>query len=106
MLNTASSTTSQTPDRYEARRQALLARLRPLFEQAAADVADDLAGLADDELFGAIEHRLRDRVHQLATAAHQAGLDDRKKGGIKAPPPSAPTATTTPPSRATFPAAS
>jgi hypothetical protein len=60
-----------------------------------AQMADDLTNLPDDQLFGAIEFALRDQAHALASAAHQAALDGRKKGATTAPPASVPTAAKT-----------
>jgi hypothetical protein len=45
--------------------------------------------------------RLRDRAHELAAAAHQAGLEGRKKGGTEAPASPAPTASSRPASSTT-----
>jgi hypothetical protein len=44
-------------------------------------MADALADAPDRELFRSVEVRLRDLGRQVAAAAHQAGLDDRKKRG-------------------------
>jgi hypothetical protein len=52
----------------------------------------------DHELFRSTEVRLRDLGQQLAATAQQAGLDDRKKGGTRAPASSARTAAGMPPS--------
>jgi type VI protein secretion system component VasF len=64
----------------DQRRQRLLAQLQaaaaPLLEQ----MADTLTDAPDRELFRSVEVRLRDLGQQVAAAAHQAGLDDRKKG--------------------------
>ena len=73
-----------TPEAVETRdqrrrrlRQHILARALPLIDQ----MADALADAPDRELFRSAEVRLRDLGQQVAAAAHQAGLDDRKKGG-------------------------
>ena len=60
----------------QARIDALAARLRP----AARRMAEQLVDRPDAELFGEVEYRLRDAAHDLAAAAHQAGLDARKGG--------------------------
>jgi len=90
-----------TPADRAARLEALRDRLRPLVEQAAEQMAEDLLDAPDEQLFGAIEFRLRDRAHRLAAAAHQAGLDGRKKGATRAPASTAPAATPTPASSPT-----
>jgi hypothetical protein len=83
MLPQAASAPSPTPDGVDGRaerRQRLLAHLQaaagPLLEQ----MADTLTDAPDRELFRSAEVRLRDLGRQLAAAAQQAGLDDRKKG--------------------------
>jgi hypothetical protein len=75
---------SPTPEAVETReqrrqrlRQQLLAQALPLLDQ----MADTLADAPDRELFRSVEVRLRDLGRDIAAAAQQAGLDDRKKGG-------------------------
>ncbi|OWK45437.1 N-carbamoylputrescine amidase / Omega amidase [Fimbriiglobus ruber] len=46
-------------------------------------MAEQLVDRPDTELFGDIEYRLRDAAHDLATTAHQTGLEARKKGGTR-----------------------
>jgi hypothetical protein len=84
MLPPAASPPSATPEAVESRdqrrqrlRQQLLARALPLIDQ----MADALADAPDRELFRSVEVRLRDLGQQVAAAAQQTGLDDRKKGG-------------------------
>jgi hypothetical protein len=103
MLNPVSSSPSSPPIDREARRQALKQRLLTLLEQAAERMTDELVDLPDDQLFGQVEHRLRDHARQLAADAHQSALDGRKKGATKAPPSSAPAAEQTPASNDTSP---
>jgi hypothetical protein len=62
--------------RRQRLRQQLLAKALPLIDQ----MADTLTDAPDRELFRSVEVRLRDLGQQLAASAHQAGLDDRKKG--------------------------
>lgn len=66
-------------DRAE-RRQRILAQLQaqatPLLER----MADTLIDAPDRELFRAVEVQARDLGQQLAAAAQQTGVDDRKKG--------------------------
>jgi hypothetical protein len=83
MLPPAVKGPSATPEEAETRdqrrrrlRQQLLARALPLLDQ----MADTLADAPDGELFRSTEVRLRDLGQQVAAAAHQTGLDDRKKG--------------------------
>ena len=95
--------TAPDADRH-ARIRALVERLRPAADEALARMAEQLVDRPDAELFGEVEYRLRDAAHDLAAAAHRAGLDARKKGGTAGPAPSAPTAATTPGSAAGGPA--
>ena len=44
-----------------------------------------LAGMADGQLFGATEFRVRDAVHRLGALALETALAGRKKGGTTAP---------------------
>src|SRR5262249_8741822 len=76
-----------TPEDRETRIQALLAQLRPAADQALRLMAEALVDAPDHHLLGDLEVRLRDHAHDLAAAAHQTGLDGRKKGGTKAPAP-------------------
>jgi len=81
MLNTSASTTSATSEDRETRIQEVLAQLRPAAEQALRRMAEDVVDAPDAQLFGQLEYDLRDHAHALAAAAHQAGLDGRKKRG-------------------------
>lgn len=101
MLRDSDSTASSIPDDRESRIQALIDQLLPHLQHSARRMAEALVDRPDDQLFGAVEHELRDAAHDLATRAHQTGLDGQKKRGIKAPPASAPTATPTPASTPT-----
>jgi|tagenome__1003787_1003787.scaffolds.fasta_scaffold14828551_1 hypothetical protein len=82
MLPTTSSTPSPLPEDRAARRQRFLDRLQaqaaPLLEQ----LADALVDAPDRDLFRAVELQARDLGQHLAAAAQQAGLDERKKGGM------------------------
>jgi hypothetical protein len=44
-------------------------------------MADALVDAPDREMFRSVEARLRDLGREVAAAAQQTGLDDRKKGG-------------------------
>ena len=96
----------QVAETRDQRRRRLLQQLQaaaaPLLEQ----MADTLVDSPDPELFRAVEVRLRDLGQQVAAAAHQTGLDDRKKGGTKAPVSPAPTAVAMPATSRTGPTTS
>ena len=84
MLTPAATDPSPTPQVVESRdqrRQRLLQQLQaaavPLLEQ----MADTLTDAPDREIFRFVEVRLRDLGQQVAAAAQQTGLADRKKGG-------------------------
>jgi len=73
----ASEEVESRDQRRQRLRQQLLAQALPLIDQ----MADALADAPDRELFRSVEVRLRDLSRQVAAAAQQAGLDDRKKRG-------------------------
>ena len=62
---------------YQTLRQAADTDLR--------DLAELLASQPDRQLLGQTEFMVRDRVHALGAKALQTALDERKKGGTKAP---------------------
>lgn len=101
MLPAPSSPPSSSAEGREARIRTVMDQLRPAAEQALRQMAEDLVDAPDPQLFQAVELQLRDHAHRLAAAAHQAALDGRKKGGIKAPASPAPTASGRPASSAT-----
>ena len=101
MLNPPASSPSQTSDDRETRIQTLLECFRPHGEKALRQMAERLVDLSEDQAFGQVEYDLRDWAHDLAAAAHQAGLQAGKKRGTKAPAPSAPTVRPTPASSTT-----
>jgi hypothetical protein len=84
----------------QARIRALVEQLRPAADEALTRMAEQLVDRPDTELFGDVEYRLRDAAHDLAAAAHQAGLGARKRGGTAGPASSAPGAGRTPGSAA------
>ena len=92
---------SATADDRETRARALLEQLRPHVERAARRVAESLVDCPEAQLLGELEFALRDQAHALAAAAHQAGLEGRKKGGARAAASPAPTAADPPSSPAT-----
>src|SRR5262245_12266684 len=101
MLNDSTSATNQTSQGREARRQLLLQALRGPADSLLERLADELVDLPDDQVFGAIEHTLRDLGHDFAARAHQAGIDAGKKRATKAPASSAPPVARTPASSTT-----
>ena len=92
MLTPRESAPSSTPQDREGRIRALVDQLRPAAEQALRQMAEELVDAPDHQLFRGVELRLRDRAHELAAAAQQAGLEGRKKGATAAPASPAPTA--------------
>jgi hypothetical protein len=79
MLNTTASATPPTAEGRETRIRAILDQLRPDADSALRHMAEALVDAPDAQLFGDLELRLRDLGHGIAAAAHQAGLDGRKK---------------------------
>jgi hypothetical protein len=96
MLAPHDSAPSSAPQGREARTRAVMGRLRPAAAQALRQMAEDLVDAPDPQLFQGVEPRLRGRAHQLAAAAHQAGLEGRGKGGTAAPASPAPAASARP----------
>jgi hypothetical protein len=102
-----SCTAPPTPaEDREARVQQLLERLRPLLEQRARRMAEDLIDTPPQQVLGDIEYTLRDHAHRLATDVHQVALDGDQKRGTTGPAGSARLARATPASSNTGPAAS
>ncbi len=62
---------------YHSLRQAAEADLRQL--------ADLLASKPDRQLLGPTEFEVRDLVHRIGARAFETALEERKKGGTKAP---------------------
>jgi hypothetical protein len=69
----------------QALAQRLYERLQQAFLDEARNFARLLAGKDDAHLLGRTEFELRDAAHRLAATALQAALDERKKGGTRAP---------------------
>src|SRR5215213_903971 len=103
MLNPSASSSSTTSEDREACLQALLGQLRPQAEATLRQMAERLVDLPEEQAFGQVEYDLRDWAHDLAAAAHQAGLQAGKKRATKAPASSAPAARPTPVSSTTAP---
>lgn len=62
---------------YQTLRQAADSDLRNL--------ASLLASKPDRQLLGQTEYDVRDMVHKIGAKAFETALDERKKGGTKAP---------------------
>ena len=62
---------------YQSLRQAADSDLRTL--------ADLLASKPDHQLLGQAEFEVRDQVHRIGAKAFETALEERKKGGTKAP---------------------
>jgi hypothetical protein len=76
-------------DHLNAEQAELAERIYTTLRQA---TDSDLRGLAallaskpDRQLLGANEFEVRDRVHKIGAKALQTALDQRKKGGTRAP---------------------
>jgi hypothetical protein len=68
------------------------AEAQRIFQILKSTTDDDLLALArllaskkDRDLLGQTEFEVRDRVHQIGAKAIETALDERKKGGTKAP---------------------
>ena len=84
MLSPAASnsyTTSEGAETPSQRRQRLLRQLQAAAAPLLAGMVDTLVEAPDHQLFRSVEVRLRDLGQQVAAAAQQTGLNDRKKGG-------------------------
>ena len=68
-------------------------RLRAVVEDEIQGIAELLASKPDREILGQAEFQVRDRVHKIGARAIEAALDERKKGGTRAPAPGARPAT-------------
>jgi hypothetical protein len=73
------------PPEQEAEAQRLFALLQQPFLDEARRLARLLAAKPDSQLLGKTEFEVRDSVHRLGAQALQAALDERKKGGTRAP---------------------
>ena len=73
------------PPEQEAEAQRLFELLQQPFLEEARRLARLLAAKPDSQLLGKTEFEVRDSVHRLGAQALQAALDERKKGGTRAP---------------------
>jgi len=69
----------------EAQAQRLFDLLQHPFLDEARRLARLLAAKPDAQLLGPTEFEVRDAVHRLGARALEAALDERKKGGTRAP---------------------
>jgi hypothetical protein len=69
----------------EAEAQRLFEALQQPFLEEARRLARLLAAKDDSQLLGPTEFQVRDRVHHLGAQALQTALNERKKGGTRAP---------------------
>lgn len=68
-----------------AEAERLFQLLRPAVEDELRELARLLASKPDNKLLGKTEFEVRDRVHKIGARAIETALNERKKGGIKAP---------------------
>jgi hypothetical protein len=73
-----------TPEQAETA-ERIFQSLRQAVESDLRGLAELLASKPDSQLLGQTEFEVRDRVHQIGAKALQTALDERKKGGLKAP---------------------
>ena len=81
MSQSASPEPSAGVESRAERRQRILAQLQAQAAPLLEHMADTLVDAPDRELFRSVEVQARDLGQQVAAAALQTGLDDRKKGG-------------------------
>ncbi len=73
-----------TPEQAE-RSDRIFQALRQGAETELRQLADLLASKPDRELLGQTEFEVRDLVHRIGAKALETALDERDKGGTKAP---------------------
>jgi hypothetical protein len=78
------SASSLTPEQAEMA-DRILQSLRQAVESDLRSLAELLASKPDRQLLGQTEFEVRDRVHKIGAKAIETALDERKKGGTKAP---------------------
>ena len=76
----------------EVEAQRLAAVILEKAQDEALRLARLLVSKPDEQLLGATEFEVRDRVHALGAFAVEAAVNRRKKGGIKGPAGAAPLA--------------
>jgi hypothetical protein len=93
---------SLTPEQ-EAAAQRLAAVILEKTKEETLRIARLLVSKRDEELLGATEFQVRDRVHQIGALAIETALNERKKGGTKDRAQAVPTAKKPPASKNTGP---
>ena len=88
-----------TPEQ-QAEAERLLVVLRRNIDKDLQAMAELLASKPDSQLLGATEFQLRDRALAMAALALETALNERKKGGTKAPASPVPNVVKTPSSNA------
>jgi hypothetical protein len=73
-----------TPEQAELA-ERILQSLRQAAESDLRSLAELLASKPDRQLLGQTEFEVRDRVHKIGAKALETALEERKKGGTKAP---------------------
>jgi predicted GNAT family N-acyltransferase len=75
----------QLSDEQETEAQRIFHILKSTTDDDLLALARLLASKKDRELLGQTEFEVRDRVHQIGAKAIETALQERKKGGTKAP---------------------
>ena len=70
-----------TPEQ-EAEAQALLAKLKPAWEQDALELCRLMASKQDHEILGQTEYQVRDLVHGMGAKALELTANERAKKGV------------------------
>jgi hypothetical protein len=78
-------TTTELSTEPADRAERIFQALRSACEDDLRKLATLLASKPDDQLLGPTEFTVRDIVHDLGAKALQTALNERKKGGTKAP---------------------
>lgn len=73
-----------TPDQADLA-ERIYRTLRQATDSDLRGLAELLASRPDRQLLGQTEFEVRDRVHKIGAKAFETALDERKKGGTKAP---------------------
>jgi len=73
-----------TPEQ-EAEAQRLAAIVGKKAQEEALQMMRIMVSKPDRELLGATEFEIRERAHELAAHAIETAVNERKKGGTKAP---------------------
>lgn len=75
----------QLSGEQEAEAQRIFQILKSTTDDDLLALARLLASKKDRDLLGQTEFEVRDRVHQIGAKAIETALQERKKGGTKAP---------------------